>query len=484
MKDEKNRFIDVERNVQKLFQKQAESLKASKDLWSKLEPKLDKKLKDTESSDSKRRLGTLFAGPRLIVVSTSISVVLIMIVVGSMWLTTNHSGNTVISSGADKTMIEHGLGIDSGQAATTVTPTFVVPETTITLTQPPPAPITFGTVVTTAPSPSGLNGGGSAYNGSIGSNPSVLDTAGRQVISQASISLEVDTVSTALTQVETMAEGLGGLVDSMSSSGEQNQQQATIIIRVPQDQFLTALDKLQSMGTVQNQDIASQDVTQQYIDLQAQLNSAQLEKQSLQAILDKAQTISDEIAIQEQLAQVESQIESLQGQINYIQNRVNMATINVTLNGPTQNVGQPPSASLTVAVSNVDSSFASVKQLVSGLSGIIDSSSISLSNGKESAYLNLSVYRSSFDQVVMAIGKEGKIKQKTIQEAIAAQNVQSQPSNSPPDASITLSLIEASGFWTTTNTVVISVAGGVVILTLLIFLILAGRAGLLSKRKS
>jgi hypothetical protein len=238
------------------------------------------------------------------------------------------------------------------------------------------------------------------------------------------------------------------------------------------------------MGTVQNQDIASQDVTQQYIDLQAQFNSAQLEKQSLQAILDKAQTISDEIAIQEQLTQVESQIESLQGQINYIQNRVNMATINVTLNGPTQNVGQPPSASLTVAVSNVDSSFASVKQLVSGLSGIIDSSSISLSNGKESAYLNLSVYRSSFDQVVMAIGKEGKIKQKTIQEAIAAQNVQSQPSNSPPDASITLSLIEASGFWTTTNIVVISVAGGVVILTLLIFLILAGRAGLLSKRKS
>ena len=485
MKDEKNRFIDVERNVQKLFQKQAESLKASKDLWSKLEPKLDKKLKDTESSDSKRRLGTLFAGPRLIVVSTSISVVLIMIVVGSMWLTTNHSGNTVIPPTSDKTMIEHGLGIDSGQAATTVTPTFVVPETTITLTQPPPAPITFGPVVVmTTPSPSGLNGGGSAYNGSIGSNPSVLDTAGRQVISQASISLEVDTVSTALTQVETMAEGLGGLVDSMSSSGEQNQQQATIIIRVPQDQFLTALDKLQSMGTVQNQDIASQDVTQQYIDLQAQLNSAQLEKQSLQAILDKAQTISDEIAIQEQLAQVESQIESLQGQINYIQNRVNMATINVTLNGPTQNVGQPPSASLTVAVSNVDSSFASVKQLVSGLSGIIDSSSISLSNGKESAYLNLSVYRSSFDQVVMAIGKEGKIKQKTIQEAIAAQNVQSQPSNSPPDASITLSLIEASGFWTTTNTVVISVAGGVVILTLLIFLILAGRAGLLSKRKS
>ena len=98
-----------------------------------------------------------------------------------------------------------------------------------------------------------------------------------------------------------------------------------------------------------------------------------MEEQSLQAILDKATTVSDEIAIQEQLTQVKSPIESLQGQINYIQNRVDMATITVTLNTPTQNVGQPPSASLSVAVSNVDSSLASVKQLVSGLNGIIDS---------------------------------------------------------------------------------------------------------------
>ena len=96
-----------------------------------------------------------------------------------------------------------------------------------------------------------------------------------------------------------MAQNLGGSVDSMSSNGEQNQEQATVMIRVPQDQFLTALDKLQSLGTVQNQNITSQDVTQQYIDLQAQLNSAQLEEQSLQAILAKATTVADEIAIQD-----------------------------------------------------------------------------------------------------------------------------------------------------------------------------------------
>ena len=116
------------------------------------------------------------------------------------------------------------------------------------------------------------------------------------------------------------------------------------------------------------------------------------------------------------------------------------------------------------------------------LGGIIDSNTISLNNGKESAYLSLRVYRANFDQVVMAIGKEGKIQQKTVQEDVTAQNAQSQQSNSPPDASISLSLIEASGFWTTTNIIVIAIAGGVVIVTLLVFLVLAGRAGLLRRQ--
>jgi len=94
------------------------------------------------------------------------------------------------------------------------------------------------------------------------------------------------------------------------------------------------------MGTVENQNINSQDVTQQYIDLQAQLTSAQMEEQSLQAILAKATTVSDEIAIQEQLTQVIAQVENLQGQINYMQNQVAMSTITVNLNTPQVSTGR------------------------------------------------------------------------------------------------------------------------------------------------
>jgi len=59
-----------------------------------------------------------------------------------------------------------------------------------------------------------------------------------------------------------------------------------------------------------------------------------MEEQSLQAILAKATTVSDEIAIQQQLTQVIAQVENLQGQINYMQNQVAMSTITVNLNTP------------------------------------------------------------------------------------------------------------------------------------------------------
>ena len=95
--NEKNNFVNIERKVQRFFQKQAESLKASKDLWPKLEPRLGEKVKDVHPNNTKGRLWQWFAGPRLVAISASVAVVLILIAVGSLWLTANHSANTLAS---------------------------------------------------------------------------------------------------------------------------------------------------------------------------------------------------------------------------------------------------------------------------------------------------------------------------------------------------------------------------------------------------
>jgi len=466
MKDEKNNFTNIERKVQSFFKKQKDSLRVGNDFWSKLEPKLETKAANTEPKKTKGRLWQWLAGPRLIAISSSLAVVLILIIAGSLWLTSNNSTNNNTSNSMARPPVANG---SLGAIAVGTSP--LVINTAV--------PTTSGTTTTQA-----FSGSSGSGNATLGSENSVIpESIGQQVISQASVTLEVTTVSTAITQVETIAQNLGGSVDSMSSTGEQNQEQANITIRVPQNQFLTALNQLQSLGTVENQNVSSQDVTQQYIDLQAQLNSAQLEEQSLQAILAKATTVSDEIAIQEQLTQVISQVQSLQGQINYLQNQVAMSTITVSLNTPTQTAGQPPSGTLDVTVSNVDNTLASVQQLVTGVKGIINSSTVSYNNGKESATLSLQVYSANFDQVMTAIEKYGKTQQKTIQESGTSQQTGTPQSNSPPDANISLTLTQANGFWTAT-VITIIVAAGVILLILIIVLVIAGRAGLLRKSRT
>ena len=72
---------------------------------------------------------------------------------------------------------------------------------------------------------------------------SSLTTAQRQIISQGSMSVEVPDVSFAAARLRTIAEGAGGFVEQLSSSGVNQFQQSTLTIRVPQDEFSRSLSR-------------------------------------------------------------------------------------------------------------------------------------------------------------------------------------------------------------------------------------------------
>jgi hypothetical protein len=97
--------------------------------------------------------------------------------------------------------------------------------------------------------------------------------------------------------------------------------------------------------------------------------------------------------------------------------------------------------------------------------------------------LSLQVYTANFDQVMTALGKKGKIEQKTVQQSLTSQQPGTQQSNTPPDASIYLTLTEATSFWTSAHITIIA-AGTLILVVLVIILTVAGRAGLLRKKKA
>jgi hypothetical protein len=75
----------------------------------------------------------------------------------------------------------------------------------------------------------------------------------------------------------------------------------------------------------------SQDVTEQYIDLESRLKNKQAEEQAYSQILGRASTIDDILKITRQLGVVRGEIESLQGQKKYMDSQIDMSMITATL---------------------------------------------------------------------------------------------------------------------------------------------------------
>ena len=238
----------------------------------------------------------------------------------------------------------------------------------------------------------------------------------RQVISQGSMSVEVENVSAAAARVRAIAEGAGGFVEQLSSFGVDEFQESTLTVRVPQEEFFSVFEQIKALGKVQNENAGSEDVTERFIDLEARLKSAQREEESLLSLLDRAQQISEILIIERELTRVRTELEQVQGQLNFLERRVDLATITVFLTPPQRDDAQAPSGSLTVETLDVGGSVNAVKAVVSQVNGKIDQVFTSVQDGRQRAIMTVRVFSDDFNLLVAAVEDQGGLVSKEIRE--------------------------------------------------------------------
>jgi uncharacterized protein DUF4349 len=165
-------------------------------------------------------------------------------------------------------------------------------------------------------------------------NPSPSDS----VIKTAELAVEVvgDDVDRATTRAFAIASRYGGFVLSSSSersSGSGASRSGEIVIRVRADKFDAALADLSNrdFGKVVRRSTSGQDVSQEFVDLNARLRNAKAQESILLSLMSKSKTVGDTIAVQQQLSQVQQQIEELTGRIRYLKDQTDLATISVQL---------------------------------------------------------------------------------------------------------------------------------------------------------
>ena len=156
----------------------------------------------------------------------------------------------------------------------------------------------------------------------------------RRVIRTGFLAMVVASPAESMEAVRAIAARHGGWVETAQMSSTRNQlPYAAITIRVPEERFDAARREIRTLSQqIQNDRTDTQDVTGQYVDLEATIKNFRAEEAQYQDIMRRAGTIKDTLQVAERLADVRGRIERSQAQLNVLSRQVAMATITVNLN--------------------------------------------------------------------------------------------------------------------------------------------------------
>jgi hypothetical protein len=169
----------------------------------------------------------------------------------------------------------------------------------------------------------------------------IREAADRKIIRNADLTLEVDSTTESQHRITSIAEAHGGFVVTSEAKQREHPDPSRrtldikLVVRIPSERFGVALDEIKRLaGNLPAENITGQDVTEDYIDLDARVRTQKaLELQFLE-IMKQAKGVETALEVQRQIADVRTEIERLEGRKRFLENRASLSTITVNLQTP------------------------------------------------------------------------------------------------------------------------------------------------------
>jgi hypothetical protein len=162
----------------------------------------------------------------------------------------------------------------------------------------------------------------------------------RRVVRRASLQLHAADTREVFDQIVTLTESVGGFVANanvLPTVAEDRQPEISIVLRVPAAQLTEVIRDIKDLADeVVSESQDAQDVSEQFVDLEARLTNLQVLESELRALLEEVSDQPDVdpeklLRVFTELGSVRGQIEQIQGQINYLADLADLATIQVGL---------------------------------------------------------------------------------------------------------------------------------------------------------
>lgn len=184
-------------------------------------------------------------------------------------------------------------------------------------------------------------GDASADNGWAEAAMDAADTAGgadfsavrrnAKLILNADLSLETQDFEKSAADIEKMTAEAGGYIESSGTYGDTGSRSANYTLRVPQEKFEQFYAQLGENMHVVSRSRSSEDVTEQYTDIETRLATLQTKHERLLSLLEKADKMEDIISLENALADCEYEIDSLTGSKRHYDDLVGFSTFYINL---------------------------------------------------------------------------------------------------------------------------------------------------------
>jgi Domain of unknown function (DUF4349)/Putative zinc-finger len=159
------------------------------------------------------------------------------------------------------------------------------------------------------------------------------ENVGPMIVQTASLNILATNYDQASAAIDKLAAAHGGYVEKLDAKAQTgNARELAASLRIPTKQLDGFLADVRKLGRVEEETRSNEEVSDQYVDLQARLKSARATEQRLIELLGtRTGKLQDVLEAERELARVRGEIESMQGQSTILLHRVNYATVQVDL---------------------------------------------------------------------------------------------------------------------------------------------------------
>jgi hypothetical protein len=153
----------------------------------------------------------------------------------------------------------------------------------------------------------------------------------RMLIKNGNLNFSVANIEESKKEIEKLSKEFNGYIASEEQQRYDHRLQYEQVIRIPAGRFEAFVKTIEGFGLhIDSRNINSQDVTEEFIDVEARLKTKKELDVRYHQLLSKAKNVTEMLAIEEQIGSVRAEIESMQGRLNFLTNQVGFSTLTIT----------------------------------------------------------------------------------------------------------------------------------------------------------